>query len=752
MELIQIIETNSAQLIEAIRQNPNEPISIIESVSIQLLEPIRESPNEPISIIESVSIQLLEPIRESPNEPIQIVEAVSLELITNQVLDTDFLFKFGSGPSNTGGEFNRPREIAFDDTNQKIYVVDTLNNRVEIFDSAGVFQSEFGSLGPGDGEFDRPEGIEVDEINGFVYVADFSNNRIQKFDLNGGFIGWLAGCDSGQNCINNHSDGFSCTASTCFGIIRGKNPGQLANPNDVVIDNTGRIIVADQATGQLQVFDSGGNHQFFIGSFGSGPGQLDSAVGVAVDSDDNIYVADSNNQHVSKFNKDGIFQNLIAPGLGQPQFDRPFGIAVDSSNRIYVAESPSHRIQVFNSVGNFVKTFGQFGFGDGQLRGPRSIDIDDQNNIYIVDLGNNRIQVFGTPTSDLDRDGIQNEIDTQQHVFSNDFTDEPLGGTTTGTVLSPGDQIITILEEPNPDGVRIITDAAGGSTPAQIRVCGGAAEAFFPAASEVRGICSSVILDVISGIIQTTLIADDGSTAEATLDSGDSFSFDNESFTMESTAGTAEVVVIADDGTTAEITLTEGNAITVDPETSIITADPDNPTDVTITIDGEETTVTPGGSAVSSPEQAIQNLIDELNSIVSENPGTPLAAKVGDASSSVQTALAELNKTPPDNQAAAGNIEGGIGSLEVAIKDNGLDQTQGELLIDQILTVSRQLATNAISIATNTPGSDAGKISSANAALAKGDSLRTPPTSFGDFKSAAAEYKVAIAEAEGAIP
>jgi len=258
------------------------------------------------------------------------------------VLDIAFLFKFGSGPSSTGGEFDRPRRIAFDDTNQKIYVVDTLNHRVEIFDSSGVFQSEFGSLGPGDGQFDTPEGVEVDGTNGFVYVADFLNHRVQKFDLNGGFIGWLGGCDSGQNCINNHSVGFSCTTSTCSSPIGGTNPGQFGNPYGVVIDNTGRIIVADQARGQLQVFDSSGNHQFFIGSFGSGPGQLDSAVSAAVDSDDNIYVADSNNQHVSKFNKDGIFQNLIAPGLGQTQFDRPFGVAVDSLDRIYVAESPSH--------------------------------------------------------------------------------------------------------------------------------------------------------------------------------------------------------------------------------------------------------------------------------------------------------------------------------------------------------------------------------------------------------------------------
>ena len=152
------------------------------------------------------------------------------------------------------------------------------------------------------------------------------------------------------------------------------------------------------------------------------------------------------------------------------------------------------------------------------------------------------------------------------------------------------------------------------------------------------------------------------------------------------------------------------------------------------------------------PEQAIQNLIDEFISIVSENPGTQLADKVDDASASAQTALDEINKTPPDNQAASGNIEGAVGSLEDAIMDGGLEQTQGEQLINQLLDVSQQLAVDAINTANNTPGSDAGKISSANTALANGDSLRTAPTSFGDFKDAAAEYKVAISEAESALP
>jgi len=95
-------------------------------------------------------------------------------------------------------------------------------------------------------------------------------------------------------------------------------------------------------------------------------------------------------------------------------------------------------------------------------------------------------------------------------------------------------------------------------------------------------------------------------------------------------------------------------------------------------------------------EEVIEYVIDQLTSLINTNKGTPLADKVDDARVSTQTALEEIKKSPPDNQAAAGNIEGAIGSLEDAIKDNGLDPTQGKQLINQLLEVSRQIAVNAI--------------------------------------------------------
>lgn len=76
--------------------------------------------------------------------------------------------------------FNSPSDIAIDNRNGDIYVVDTGNNRIQRFNSEGNFLSEFGQFGSENGSFNSPWGIAVDN-QGFVYISDSKNGRLQKF-------------------------------------------------------------------------------------------------------------------------------------------------------------------------------------------------------------------------------------------------------------------------------------------------------------------------------------------------------------------------------------------------------------------------------------------------------------------------------------------------------------------------------------------------------------------------------------------
>ena len=89
--------------------------------------------------------------------------------------------KFGTQGSGNG-QFNNPEGVAVD-SSDNIVVADTGNNRIQVFNSTGTFQSKFGSLGGGDGQLNSPKGVAVGG-SGNIVVADSDNNRVQVFTCN----------------------------------------------------------------------------------------------------------------------------------------------------------------------------------------------------------------------------------------------------------------------------------------------------------------------------------------------------------------------------------------------------------------------------------------------------------------------------------------------------------------------------------------------------------------------------------------
>ena len=131
--------------------------------------------------------------------------------------------------------------------------------------------------------------------------------------------------------------------------------------------------------------------------------------------------------------------------------------------------------------------------------------------------------------------------------------------------------------------------------------------------------------------------------------------------------------------------------------------------------------------------------------IVAENPGTPMADKLEGVIANVGTAFAERSKTPPDNQAALGKIEGAVGDLEAAVNDDLLDSDLGAQLMNELAVFARQIAVNALNEAmAGDPDPDV--IADAQQYLVDGDVLRA----LGAFKDAVNKYKDALAKAESA--
>jgi len=92
-----------------------------------------------------------------------------------------FLYKFGQKGGDVG-KLARPRGIAVDDRNRRVYVVDYQRHSVSVFSLSGDFMYEFGGMGQGRGWLNYPSDVCVDGF-GRVLVADTFNHRVQVFEI-----------------------------------------------------------------------------------------------------------------------------------------------------------------------------------------------------------------------------------------------------------------------------------------------------------------------------------------------------------------------------------------------------------------------------------------------------------------------------------------------------------------------------------------------------------------------------------------
>ena len=127
---------------------------------------------------------------------------------------------------STPGMFSLPSHVAVDQEGN-VYVTDTLNDRVEIFDAEGNFISTFGRNGDGPGCFQRPKGIAIDP-DGHIWVVDGTQDRVQVFNREGQLLIY-------------------------FGT-HGEWPGMFMAANDICIDKQNRVLVSEQFLGRVQMF------------------------------------------------------------------------------------------------------------------------------------------------------------------------------------------------------------------------------------------------------------------------------------------------------------------------------------------------------------------------------------------------------------------------------------------------------------------------------------------------------------------
>lgn len=98
-----------------------------------------------------------------------------------------------------------PRDILVD-ANGNVLVMDTGNKRIKVYDANGAFISQYGEFGLGVGQFDEPVGLALDPELGQLYVADTWNQRVQVFNYADGVFEpaqeWQIAGWYGQSLVN----------------------------------------------------------------------------------------------------------------------------------------------------------------------------------------------------------------------------------------------------------------------------------------------------------------------------------------------------------------------------------------------------------------------------------------------------------------------------------------------------------------------------------------------------------------------
>ncbi len=230
-------------------------------------------------------------------------------------------FESGSGTDNE--HFTNPRGVYA--TTEAIYVADTGNNRVMVYDLDQNFKFQIGNLTAGieTNEFNVPSDVFADSSS--IYVVDTDNHRLNIFDLEGKYIKQI---------------GVTGTATDSDNTLN--MPSGMASGDF--------LYIADTKNHRVTYYDEGLD---YVGQIGKNePGTSDIALhsprGVFVD-DERIYVADTRNNRIGVFFMSGDLDEHIGGSAAseESRLKAPSGVAA-TATRVYVADTGNHRVAIFN--------------------------------------------------------------------------------------------------------------------------------------------------------------------------------------------------------------------------------------------------------------------------------------------------------------------------------------------------------------------------------------------------------------------
>jgi DNA-binding beta-propeller fold protein YncE len=241
--------------------------------------------------------------------------------------------------------------------NGNVYLADTWNNRVRVFEPKSGVVRAFAGTGKkgfsGDGgpahkaDFGGVYSVAFDPDKKNLYITDLDNRRIRKVDMATKIVTTVAG--NGQKGVP--KDGEQAV----------KQP--LVDPRAACPDDSGNLWILERGGHALRVVDATGAIRTVAGTGAKGMGTgkaLEAALNgpkhLCIDRDGSVLIADAENHRIVRYNpKDGTLSSVAGTGKSgtagvgedplKAEFNQPHGVIVHpKTGEIYISDASNGRV------------------------------------------------------------------------------------------------------------------------------------------------------------------------------------------------------------------------------------------------------------------------------------------------------------------------------------------------------------------------------------------------------------------------